>query len=331
MNPLEELKNWHQNGILSKIFYDWLLKNLDVETWRLEEGESKEEKVDDFILQKILKGRLLDYLILVASSETVLIKELKTIFKQFLNNKARENNSEELQLYRKVKEILENPKFKIFKDLPDFRFKIFGLANWKNQEQKDFYYSEEKVKEIAYRSRLNYKFNSQINSPIISKEELENLIVEIFELTNSILNFEQIFNFIKTKITLLNHKIFSIDELNDQGTSFKENLADKEKFDFEEKEHAKDVSLQILNFLTDRQKQVLALVLKFNDQKNLTELGKLLNFSKSTIENEKKEIQKIVSKLSKNLSTETKMVLLENLHEKLLEIYKDFAFLEEKE
>ncbi|HPN30747.1 MAG TPA: hypothetical protein PKY81_07300 [bacterium] len=198
-------------------------------------------------------------------------------------------NDESRKLYHKIKEVLNNShNFFKYKELSNSNFEKWGLKDWAPAPNnylvsKNIYEIQMLIKDIPHIERKEYK-RDILESPIVALDDLEKLLIRIFNHTRVYLTIPELKNLLETKLTIfrnstesLDAKIQTEDNAHTLGDTLSANTLFQNDFIFY------DTALFIYQQLNAAERAVLHYYYNFN--KTFVEIGGLLSVSKSSASN----------------------------------------------
>lgn len=247
---------------------------------------------DDFIVEKLLKRGYLAYLLQTNTSMRAFRKSVESVFLRFLISKKKRTVLD--NLFRRVYSILnDDGRFKCFVSSPKKAHSQWGLSVWNDREI--FNSREEDLVKAGLSlggiQVVEYRLDAKKASHIISDKGLADYICNLFATVDALLSPPQILDVLKYRFNLLEVTEVSFEEPiseDEEGNvlTVGDTLATPEVITgtLETDEAAKEA----LELLSPRQRQILT---KFQEPgATLSSVGKIVDCSKSTVDNELRRI-----------------------------------------
>jgi len=246
----------------------------------------------DFMIEKLIGKGWLEHHLYTQETINGLRQALRRDLRHFLISK--KEKSEISNLYGRVKKILKNnDHFKSFYPSGKFHLSIWGLSEWIDQG-KSVEQNLEKIVEAMFSVKLppliRYKPESEKLSHLISNDDLERLLIEIFEHLKKSLSLSMIIEALRYRLGVLSTEFVKLQDSIKVG-NVESNLTYEEKIPsldqgYPEKQFERsEIVNRIYQKLSDRQRKILACRLCEN-YSTYEDIGKQLGISKSTVQNE---------------------------------------------
>jgi hypothetical protein len=253
------------------------------------------EVAHDFIMSWLLETGRLEYYLLALDNIVAFEKAMQHELRRFMANNRR--RSEFGNLFRRTKKVLhENPEFQSYAKI-DRNNEIWGLADWQNKSIAD---SQDEVLEamleIEIPPLIRYRLDSKKTSHLVSDKTLYFLLKKTFDNLSKRIDLVTLMSAMRYRLGLTEIVEKSFDDIvteRHEGISYADVIA-ASITPIEVKLAAEEAADDIYDMLTDRQRQILAHYLSLPSG-TLEQVGELLNYSKSTIHNDLKAIERLIS------------------------------------
>jgi hypothetical protein len=253
------------------------------------------EVAHDFIMSWLLETGRLEYYLLALDNVIAFEKAMQHELRRFMANTRR--RSEFGNLFRRTKKALrENPEFQFFAKI-DRNNEIWGLADWHNIPIAE---SQDEVLEVMWGIEIppliRYRLDSKKTSHLVSDKTLHLLLKETFDNLAKRIDLATLMSAMRYRLGLIEIVEKSFDDIvseRHEDISYADVIADSIT-PIEMRLAAEEAADDIYEMLTDRQRQILAHYLSLPSG-TLEQVGESLNFSKSTIHNDLKAIERLIS------------------------------------
>jgi RNA polymerase sigma factor (sigma-70 family) len=271
-----------------------------------------EEVIDqlatNFVIKR-LKPAKLEHFLYTLESVSALRNILRREFRQFLINQAA--RTEWINIHRRVKYILRNDnRFHLIQERDPFELSkcVFRGKGTQPEVQR---------LQIVLQALFSYKLprlthhqGDKKTSPILSNPDLGNLLAHTLSTLDAPLSVWILMDGLQYRLGLLEIEDVSIDDQitlgeGNEDFTFEDILSSSENV--EDEVVAKEIAETVFTRLTERQRKIFTLRW-FSASETLEEIGKQLNISKSTVENEIKVITNHVKRVDPTLSEIGKML-----------------------
>ena len=255
---------------------------------------------NDFIVEKLLKGGYLAYLLHTNTTIRAFRRGVDYAFKNFLISKKKRTSLD--NLFRRAYDILNRDgRFRCFVPTTKKARSLWGLSAWDSREI--FSGREEELVRIGFSSgrirMVEYRLDAKKMSHIVSNKELSDYMYSLFMAVDSLLSLEHLLIVFKYRFNLLEIKEVSLEEpalVDDDGSiiTIGETVGTSEPvtavMEIEE------AAAEVLRSLTPRQKQIL---IEFQEpEPTLSSIGERVGCSKSTVDNELKRIHSVLAEVA---------------------------------
>lgn len=273
-------------------------------------GRWDEDTYDDltqeFYIQKLHGRGLLIYFLSANETLSGFRKGLELCFRHFLISQRRPSVLH--NLFRRLNSVLEKDhRFHCFSNDQKRSKRRWGLATWLGQDRSPLVDGDRKAVQVAMGlsgfNRVVYKPDSKKESPVLSTEQLGDFAFQLLGRVDHLLTVGQMVEALDHRFGPFHTKLSSLDEAisasleRPESVSLHEVIADNHP-GIAETILVEEAARQVLNDLTERQKEVVILLEERGA--TLESVAATLNCSKSTVWNCRRAVWEAIRQASDN-------------------------------